>query len=134
SVLSPQPVSRDWFATVSDFSAGIGDTVSGGLTRRVRQGLGYDDAVEYRSRAYGAGRVAGEVLNVGLMAANPCGAARLVGWGIRGLNAMQAAGNVVNAGEAFANRNIPDALGYLAAAALSARAAAQPCFPAGTLL
>ena len=120
SVLTPQPAPRDWFQGVSDFSAGMGDTVSGGLTRRVRQGLGYDDVVDYNSRAYGAGVIAGEVVNTGLMFASPCGAARLVGWGVRGLNGIQAAGNVINAGAAFQDGNIPGGLLYLASAAFSA--------------
>src|SRR5205085_8841849 len=101
SVLSPQPVDRGWFAAVSDFSAGMGDTVSCGLTRYVRQGLGYDDVVDYRSRAYGAGVIAGEAVNVGLMFASPCGAAGLVRWTVRGLNMAQAADNAINAGAAF---------------------------------
>jgi hypothetical protein len=36
--------SRDWFVAVSDFSAAVADKVSLGLTKEVRQGLGYDDA------------------------------------------------------------------------------------------
>jgi hypothetical protein len=135
SVLAPQPAPpRDWFASVSDFSAGMGDTVSCGLTRRVRQGLGYDDVVDYNSRAYGAGRVAGEVVNVGLVFANPCGAARLVGYGIRGLNAVQATGNAINAGQAFGNGDIPGGLLHLASAAGNVSTMFRACFAAGTPL
>ncbi|MDW8244648.1 MAG: RHS repeat-associated core domain-containing protein [Thermogemmata sp.] len=40
-----------WFAQTSHFAAGMGDTVSMGLTGRVRRGLGYDDVVDYHSGA-----------------------------------------------------------------------------------
>src|SRR5207245_146476 len=78
--------------------AGMGDTVSCGLTRRVRQGMGYDDVVSDNSRAYGAGVLAGDGVNVGLMFASPCGAAGLVRGTVRGLNGAEAADNGIAAG------------------------------------
>src|SRR5262249_31253905 len=43
SPVTPPP--PDWFATVSNFAAGMGDAVSCGLTQKIRAGLGYDDVV-----------------------------------------------------------------------------------------
>ncbi len=70
-------VSDGWFGDLSNFSAGVSDKVSFGGTQMVRQALGYDDVVNYSSAAYGYGRNAGQVTNIGLMLANPAGAA---GW------------------------------------------------------
>lgn len=45
-------VTDGWYKQVSNTSAGVGDTVSGGATRRIRQWAGYDDVVDYQSAAY----------------------------------------------------------------------------------
>jgi hypothetical protein len=136
SVLSPAPLPpRDWFQSVSDFSAGMGDTISCGLTRQFRRGFGYDDVVDYNSRAYGVGVVAGEVVNIGLTVAAPCRAALWVRVAARGLNAVQAGHNAVNAAQAFYQGNIPGGLLYLAAAAGNMTALfGRACFTAGTPL
>jgi hypothetical protein len=136
SVMNPPPRNRDWFQSVSDFSAAMGDTVSCGLTRRIRQGIGYDGVVDYNSRAYGAGVVAGEVVNVGLSFASPCrlaaGGWRFAAQGVRSINYVQAAGNAVNAGQAFATGDVGSGLTYLASAYMSASSATSLCFAAGT--
>ena len=46
------PANRDWFKDVSNFSASVGDTVSFGLTRDIRQATHIDDVVDYQSDAY----------------------------------------------------------------------------------
>ena len=75
------PQTGDWFQQLSDFSAGVADTISGGLTQKIRQGLGYDDAVDHNSPAYKAGEAVGEVVNTGLQFVTPCAA---LGWRGRG--------------------------------------------------
>src|SRR5439155_947577 len=91
--------SRDsaWIASASNFAAGMGDTVSLGLTARVRQLAGYDDVVDYGSDAYRYGSHAGQAVNVGLMVVNPAGWA---GAAVRGLNWVSAAGGAISAAEA----------------------------------
>jgi RHS repeat-associated protein len=37
---------KDWFRSVSNFSAAVGDKVTFGLDRRIRQGLNFDDVVD----------------------------------------------------------------------------------------
>ncbi len=54
----------DWATTdglqsLSDFSAGFGDTISFGLTRKFRQWQGYDDVVDTDSGAYTVGEYSG---------------------------------------------------------------------------
>jgi hypothetical protein len=45
-----------------DFSAGMGDILSGGLTKRFRDAAGYGDRVNTSSDDYGAGQYAGEIV------------------------------------------------------------------------
>jgi RHS repeat-associated protein len=98
----------DWFAQLSNFGAGAGDTVSGGLTGYLRQAAGFDDVVDRESTAYGVGVKTGMVLNIGLMFANPLqvGQAakgffstggRAGGWqrAFTGVNLTQAAGGAI---------------------------------------
>ena len=63
------PLGLDWLQTVSDFSAGFGDTISFGLTRWVRQQMGTDDVVNHCSGAYGAGQWAGYGFDIALAVA-----------------------------------------------------------------
>ena len=81
-------VNNGWFKQTSNFSAGMGDTVSGGLTAKVRQGLGYDDVVDYSSGAYRYGGYAGQAINIGLMVASPTGWAAFAARGITLLGAV----------------------------------------------
>jgi hypothetical protein len=41
----------DWFSQLASFGAGMGDAVSGGLTKRARQGMGYETQCSKRFRA-----------------------------------------------------------------------------------
>lgn len=56
----------DAVEVVSDFSAGVGDKLTGGLTQKVRQAMGTDDCVNKNSGAYRSGEVTGVVLDVGI--------------------------------------------------------------------
>ena len=99
-----------WFAKTSDFSAGAADTISGGATAKIRQGLGYDDVVDKSGAAYRYGGYAGEVVNIGLMVANPAGAAR---WALRGaslLNKASMVSGAIDAGAAALNGDFTGAL------------------------
>ena len=53
------PYGLDWLDNAANFSAGFGDTLSFGLTRRGRQAMGYDDAVDKCSDAYSGGEWSG---------------------------------------------------------------------------
>jgi hypothetical protein len=100
----------DWFAQLSNFGAGAGDTVSGGLTGYLRQAAGFDDVVDRESTAYGVGVKTGMVINIGLMLANPLSAKDAIvknvfstavntGWrtaAFYGVNATQAAGGAIS--------------------------------------
>jgi hypothetical protein len=134
SVLAAEPANRDWFASVSDFFAVTADRLTCGLTRQYRQGLGYDSAVNYNSRGAMLGGYAGTVLGVGLAFANPCRAVGWVGGAIRGLNAVQAADNAINAVQAFSQGHIGSGLLYLAGALANTSSLLRACFAAGTPL
>jgi hypothetical protein len=68
-----------WIEDASNFGAGVGDTVSFGLTGLARRGLGYDDVVHYDSAAYRYGTYTGTGINIALAVANPLSAARSLG-------------------------------------------------------
>jgi hypothetical protein len=59
-----------WFAQVSNFSAGWGDTLSFGLTSGVRYLLGYKTAVDFSSNAYFGGQIVGTLHGLAMMGAN----------------------------------------------------------------
>jgi hypothetical protein len=130
----PSPDSRGWFAAVSNFSAAVADKVSFGLTKDIRQGLGYDDAVNYNSRAYKNGEVTGEVLSQAVQNLTPC---RAVGWaraGLRGLHAVQAAGQAVDGVKAISQGDVLGGMLTLTGARSSLGAMGRSCFVAGTPL
>jgi RHS repeat-associated protein len=53
------PLGLDWLQNLSDFSAGFGDTLTFGLTQKVRQWMGTDDVVNKCSGFYTGGQIAG---------------------------------------------------------------------------
>jgi hypothetical protein len=59
-----------WFAQTSNLTAGFSDTLSFGLTSYARQGLGYDDVVNYGSGAYFWGQVFGTAYGLAMMGVN----------------------------------------------------------------
>src|SRR5207247_10757503 len=124
-----------WFKKFSDFSAGMGDAVSGGLTARMRQGMGYDDVVDYNSTAYRVGTYAGQAVTIATVAVNPAAAAGAVGW-VRtaqtALNAMNMANGAISAGEAYRNGDTLGVVTSLAGAGLSSlRGMGSVCQNAG---
>jgi RHS repeat-associated protein len=74
------PAGEAWLPylqTISDFSAGFGDTISFGLTRRAREAMDTDDVVNRCGGAYSAGKWAG--VAHGFLAGGT-GVARVAGW------------------------------------------------------
>jgi hypothetical protein len=51
--------SGDWFNKLTNFFAGWGDTLTFGLTGKIRQGLGVDSVVDYNSSWYRGGEWTG---------------------------------------------------------------------------
>jgi hypothetical protein len=124
--------SGDWFGNFSNYSAGLGDTVSIGITKRIRTWVGYDDAVNYDSGAYAGGQYTGTAVNVGLGVVNPCALGSAVAIPVRLINAGQAIGGTINAGENIANGNYWEAGFDLVGVAGNASQVVRPCFAAGT--
>jgi len=110
----------------------LADTLTGGLTQKVREGAGYDDVVNKNSTAYKAGVVAGTVLDVALTPVNPCGKAAWLAKGVKAISAAQAAGHSIAAGEAFANGDYAEGALSLISARMSSAKLGKNCFTAGT--
>ena len=110
----------------------MGDTVSLGLTKRFRVWVGYDDVVGYDSWAYAGGTAIGTGVNVGLGVVNPCALGSTIGIPVRLINAGQAVGGTINAGENLAHGNIIEAGFDLIGVAGNASQVVRPCFAAGT--
>lgn len=75
------PLGRDALDTIlgyaANISAGFGDTISFGLTKKVRQWMGTDDVIDPCSGAYGFGKVLGYAHQVATIIATAGGAAEL---------------------------------------------------------
>ena len=127
---APEP--KDTFDAIASFAAGMGDAVSGGLTKRVRVALDYDDAVKAGGGYYGAGQVAGEAVNLALGGVNPCGLAAKARYAFKAVQAAQAAEGVFGAGGAFLAGDIGGGLGSLAGVFGNAVSLLKACFVAGT--
>ena len=74
------------YKTVRDFSAGLADGVSFGITKIIRDQVGDNTGIDYNSRSYGAGKLAGVVASLfipygGLARVLLMGAGKLVGLG-----------------------------------------------------
>ena len=124
--------SGDWFGDFSNYSAGLGDTVTIGITKRIRTWVGYDDVVNYDSGAYVGGQYTGIAVNVGLGVVNPCALGSAVAIPVRLINAGQAIGGTINAAENIANGNYWEAGFDLVGVAGNASQVVRPCFAAGT--
>lgn len=134
---APPPASTrqgDWFSAVSDFAAGMGDAVSGGLTSKIRQGLGYDDVVNYGSTFYVVGSYAGEGVNAGLSFATPCGSIGALRMATRAVHATQGVAAAIDAGSAFADGDYARGGMKAVQAVFSFGIAGKSCFAAGTPL
>lgn len=55
------PSGHEWLDATADFFAGLGNTISFGLTDKIRDWIGANDAVDKSSSAYQAGGVAGYI-------------------------------------------------------------------------
>ncbi len=121
-----QEFSRDPIWALSNLSAGAGDTVSMGLTQKIRALL-WGDTVSTDSAAYGTGVAAGTVVNIGLGFANPCGSSASA---IRAINWIQAAGGSLNYASNMMEGNYltaaMDALGVLGNLSQLSRACFEP--------
>jgi len=53
------PSGDDWFDDLTNFFAGMGDTISFGLTEHIREWLGVNEVVDHSSGWYTGGEVAG---------------------------------------------------------------------------
>ena len=126
------PSSWDWFEIISNTSAGMGDTVSLGLVKRFRVWAGYDDVVGYDTWAYAGGTAIGTGVNVGLGVVNPCALGSTIGIPVRLINAGQAVGGTINAGENVLAGNYGSALLDVVGVAGNAGQVLRPCFAAGT--
>jgi RHS repeat-associated protein len=99
---------------LSDFFAGLADTVSFGATRRARRGMGIDSEVEYHSWEYAGGQVAGVPVAIATTTANPAGWAAYATVGINGVQfAGNATGFVESAVNGDVNGMVGNALGML---------------------
>ena len=98
-------VKDDWFAFLSNTSAGAADTITGGMTARIREGLGYNDAVDTNSLAYKVGGYAGQAINIGLMFANPAALGSTLSTSLNTINLMSRASSMLNMGVEAAQGN-----------------------------
>ena len=97
-----------WFAQTGNFGAGAVDTITMGLTTRIRQAGGFDN-VDYSSGFYTAGQVTGAVVNVGLAVGNPCALGAGMRAGLQFINGVQAVGGSINAANNLAQGNYLEA-------------------------
>src|SRR5436309_2321000 len=85
-------------------AAHVADSLSCGLTTRIRDGLGLGHLVDTNSAWYTAGEVTGMV--AGVLIPTPCGKAALLKYAVKGLHAIQSAGSAINAAEAAQNGDV----------------------------
>jgi hypothetical protein len=124
--------SANWFASASNFAAGMADALTCGLTAKIRQAGGFDDVVDKESGWYAGGQITGEVLNVALMPVSACGRGVVMKGVIKGLSAAQGVGSTINAVEAAADGNPLMAGLHLIGAKAAFGKAGKSCFTAGT--
>ena len=128
----------DWLDMAANIAAGAGDTVSAGLTSRLRTMTGIDDGIDYNSGYYSGGQALGTAINVSLTLVNPCTLTAGSKLAYQVVAGSKVAGNLWNSVDDFNDGN------YLAAAAdllktyraiskLSS-AISDSCFAAGTPL
>jgi hypothetical protein len=120
---------------VDQFTAGIANVVSGGITNQLREALYGETATKnHQGTFYNIGSLLGFGINLGLMLVNPCNASRLAGTGVRALNLLQ---GTSNAKDAYDRYQAGDYLGAARSAFFALLDFAQfgrTCFAAGTPL
>ena len=92
-----------FFSWCSNSAAGAADKITCGGTAWIREGLGYNDAVDQNSMAYKIGGFAGQAISIGLMFANPAALANSVlgpslTIGLNTINMMSKASSVLSMG------------------------------------
>ncbi|WP_162668091.1 polymorphic toxin-type HINT domain-containing protein [Gemmata massiliana] len=130
---SPVPTPRtDYFKETSNFFAGWADALTFGGTNYIRDGFGYNDAVDKTTGTYGAGQVVGTVHGIALIPANPCVIAPKLGQGLQLIQGIQAgslaSSALTNAYQGNYASAALDALGAFGSLSSLLRA----CFAAGT--
>ena len=90
----------DWLDKSADLGNGMWDMLTAGLSRRVRQAIGYDLA-NYNSGWYFAGECLGVGTGVAMSFVNPCEVPGILAMGVRAFNAAELAGNALNAVQDF---------------------------------
>ena len=126
--------SVDYLDAADQFFAGMGDALTGGLTTRMREEMYGEIASRNHSGGmFVAGQVVGTGVGIGIGFGNPCSMGQL-GTGVRIINGMDAAGNAINAYEAYQNGNYMGAALSALAASGSMADMLRPCFAAGTPL
>jgi hypothetical protein len=115
------------------FVAGWADTLSCGLTTRLRTAMWGDDATKnHTGSAFQIGQIFGMVHSFALGFVSPCGASAIVSMGVRTIDGLQAVGSILNAADSFAQGNYGVALWDSAGAFGSLAGMLRACFAAGT--
>jgi hypothetical protein len=98
-IVRKDPSGLDWFDELTNYVAGWGDALSFGLTNRVREWAGVNDAVDMSSSAYAAGSLTGSVHGLAMGAPGLIHTAARVGRGVKGAyQAWQAGRGALNVG------------------------------------
>ncbi|MFO0799414.1 MAG: RHS repeat-associated core domain-containing protein [Gemmataceae bacterium] len=129
---TPTPVPTDYLKAFSDGAAGYADALTFGGTRHVRQGIGYNDAVDMNGTAYAVGQVGGTVHAMALAPASACGNAARMGTALQGLNAVQAGGALANGVQNIQQKNYSGATLDFVGSLASFMSLLRACFAAGT--
>jgi hypothetical protein len=131
---NPNPGGRNFFDSFCDFGSAMGDILSGGLTKRFRDAAGYGDRVNTSSAAYGAGHVAGEVVNVAMSVVNPCALAGGMRTLFNAVHVGQAVGGSLNGIDNLRAGNYFGALIDFAGVGMNAGSVFRACFTGDMLI
>ncbi len=103
----PGNVSEHGAVGVDQFAAGTSSALTAGLSDRLREKMyGQTATRNHQGALYTAGQVVGTGMGLALGVASPCTMASGPGMALRGINALQAAGNSMNAYENWQKGNI----------------------------
>jgi hypothetical protein len=115
------------------FFAGWGDTLTFGLTAKIRQGLGYDDVVDKNSSAYQTGTTVGQLHNValGLVGGSASGVLGLVQ---KGMQLSGEVAGVIHGVEAIKNGDVLGAVQAFMSVGLTAARGVSACNRVSTVV
>lgn len=122
----PPTRSRDALQWASNFFAAWADTLTGGITQKIRSGLGYDDVVDKNSYAYGYGTSVGTIHNALLMVFG----GNVTGWAagaLQRINAVAMVGGTIHGVEALANGDVAGAAMALSGVVLTGMRGSNIC-------